>query len=202
MADITWTTDLPDPIEVDFGPWSVSWAFVSPITEATRTGGIPGTRWIQSLRFNNMTVAKSALLEGLLMRLEGQANRLVLHRIGRPAPRGLATGTPLVNGANQTGSSINIDGLVANAQGVYLIGDMLGIGGELKLVTANVNANASGQAAVAFKPALRASPSDNSAIVTAKPTARWIVADPRIKWTEMLSKIVAGHALDLVEVFT
>lgn len=200
MADINWSIDLPEPIEAKFGYFSATNAFPSPLTQSSRTVGIPGQKWLQSLRFNNMILARSGELEALLMMLEGQANRLVMHRIARPTIRGSATAA-LVMGGAQTGGTIQIDGMGNNVVGAFQKGDMVGVGGELKMVVARIDTNGSGQAALQVRPVMRNAPADNSAIVITRPTARWMLADPTVEWTELLSKIVSGHALDLVEDF-
>jgi len=91
--------------------------------------------------------------------------------IAHPAYRtqlGAGGGTPLVNGAGQTGNSINTDGW-PNSTTVLKAGDLVKFG-ALSLVyelTADAVSNGSGQAALQIEPAIVSggSPGDNNAVV-------------------------------------
>jgi hypothetical protein len=82
-----------------------------------------------------------------------------------------------VNGASQTGSTLDIDGLPVSQNGVILAGDWFEINGELKRVIADVNSNAAGQGFLMFEPQLRVSPADNTAIVFRNPMGRFLLSD-------------------------
>lgn len=78
-------------------------------------------------------------------------------------------GTPLVNGATQTGSSIATDGWTASANGVLRAGDIIKFAGvnTVYFVTADVNSNASGQATILINPKIYSGGSPaNNAIIT------------------------------------
>lgn len=202
MADITWTTALPRPARFVWRLRSPSLAFTSPLSGQTQTLALPGSAaWGVSMEWAALDRARSAELEAFIARLRGQANRLVLWNLGRPALRGAGGGTPVVNGAGQTGSTINISGLPNNLTGWALPGDMVGVGGELKMVTASVNSNGSGQAAMSVEPPLRASPSNGSAIVVSQPTTRFMLVEGQAEWVYDRPNLVTGHALELVEAF-
>ena len=68
-------------------------------------------------------------------------------------------GAPFVNGANQTGTSLNINNLVPSTtifnKGDYFAVNTDAFGYELKVVTADCVSDASGEATVEFTPALR-----------------------------------------------
>ena len=77
-------------------------------------------------------------------------------------------GTPLVNGASQTGSSLAIDGLDSAPQA----GDAFKIAGIDLIYTVTANATVtSGGATLAINPALASSPADN-AVITFLSTSR------------------------------
>lgn len=202
MADIILPATLKAAARVEWGYDPNSWALRSPTTRQMQTVGYPGSAWSMRAVFPVRVGMQARLLEVLRVQLRGSQNRLVCHRLDRPALLGLGGGTPVVNGSGQTGASISISGLVANRQGVYQPGDMIGIGGELKMVTAVVNANASGVATVTFEPPLRASPAAASAIVTDKPTTRWVLVSERQRWIVTPGGYQEAHELDLVESFT
>jgi hypothetical protein len=201
MADINWTTALPQPNSFRFELHSPTLAWTSPLSRSVQTVGMPGARWACSVAWPGMLRAHSAAMEALLVQLRGRANRLVLWNIARPTLRGVGGGSPVVNGGSQTGNAISITGLPINTTGWAVAGDMLGIGGELKMVTASVNSNGSGVATVTFEPPLRASPANSSAITVSMPTAKFITTTDVVGWTTKPARIVDEHKLELIEAF-
>lgn len=84
--------------------------------------------------------------------------------------------TMLVNGANQTGRSINVDGL-PNSTTVLTAGQFVTIGNQLLQLTANVTSNGSGQATLSFEPAIRAAPADNATVEFKNPYCLMYLTD-------------------------
>lgn len=82
--------------------------------------------------------------------------------------RGALGGTPLVNGAAQTGKNLNIDGLSNNVTNWIKKGDyfQLGSGTTARLYKCSQNAssNGSGQATLQFWPPIVTAPADNAAV--------------------------------------
>ncbi len=88
--------------------------------------------------------------------------------------RGIATGTPLVNGANQTGPILVTDGWTNSQTGIMKARDWLQIDNRLYAVLVDANSGAStGPATFDIWPPLRVSPADNAAITVTNPTGRW-----------------------------
>ena len=81
-------------------------------------------------------------------------------------PQGVATGTPLVNGAHSAGaSSITIDGLTNSVVGILKQGDLIQFGHrKVYMVTEDATSSGSGVAIVSIMPALVAALSDNEAV--------------------------------------
>jgi len=155
-------------------PASAEWQLVSntQVTKSTfdgsvQTSELPGAKWHVSLTFPKQEPAAGRVLVAFLASLRGEAGRFYLHDHTLPTPRGTISGTPVVSGAAQIGASIMTSGWT----GTLLAGDMIGIGGELKMVTADVTGAGTTPVAVSFEPPLRNSPANGSAIVTNKPTA-------------------------------
>ena len=101
-----------------------------------------------------------------ILACRGQLNGFLLGDPKANLPKGKASGTPLVNGANQTGYSLASHGWTANKFGILLPGDYLQIGYRLYRVTASVNSDGSGNATIPLWPNLRDLPADGTAIVT------------------------------------
>jgi hypothetical protein len=104
-----------------------------------------------------------------------------------PAPYGLAgAGTPLVAGADQTGSTLDVDGLTADL--VIPAGTAFNIHDAdarpyLHFTTEDVTANGSGEATLTFSPMMRISPADNSAVELAAPKMEGWLNDVGVSWS-------------------
>lgn len=95
-----------------------------------------------------------------------------------PTAQSAIANTMSVNGANQTGRNINVDGL-PNSTTVLTAGQFVTIGGQLLQLTANVTSNGSGQATLSFEPAIRAAPADNATVEFKNPYAlMYLTEDP------------------------
>jgi hypothetical protein len=81
-------------------------------------------------------------------------------------PKGVATGTPVVSGANQTGYSLVTRGWTPNKTSILLWGDYIQIGYRLYSVTDAVNTDVNGDATLPIWPPLRDLPADGVTIVT------------------------------------
>lgn len=198
MTILTWPVlTRAAPRLVRWGLTSNTMPFSSPLSGAMQTVEMPGARWRCSFTMENLVEADAALLQALLVQLRGQANRLLLHNFARPTPRGTATGTPLVNGASQTGVSLITDGWTAGITALRT-GDFFGVNGELKMVTADAVADGSGNATISFEPPLRSSPADNAAITTNKPLAIFMLSSPDSGWDTQPYRI-SNVPIDLIE---
>ena len=168
------TLDFPTTIR----PASVRWrqrantqVHESQLSRVATTYELPGSLWAVTLAFSDWRRSELADLEAFVAMLRGRAGRFRLWNHARETPRGIGTGTPLVAGASQTGTTLNTRGWTPNTAGILLKGDYIGVNGELKMVVADANADASGAAALTFEPPLRASPADLAAITVTRPTA-------------------------------
>jgi hypothetical protein len=150
--------------------------FTSPLTKAVQRMVLGGSRWNASYSLPAMKAEQAGAWRAFFLLLEGSANTFTAFDPDRKAPRGTATGTPLVNGGSQTGSALISDGWTASVT-VLKAGDYLAVNGELKLVTADVISDGSGNATISFKPALRTSPADNAPITVQKASCTMILSD-------------------------
>lgn len=114
--------------------------------------------------------------DGFLTSLMGHQGTFLLGDPHRPVPLGSAAwapGTPLVNGASQTGNTLAIDGAPNSATNYLKRGDTFQVtcAGVARLheVIADASSNGSGQLTLDIWPKLRASPADNAAIVFTNP---------------------------------
>ena len=95
-----------------------------------------------------------------------------------PTAQSAIANTMSVNGAGQTGRTLNVDGL-PNSTTVLTAGQFVTVGNQLLQLTANVTTNGTGQATLSFEPALRAAPADNAVVEFKNPYClMYLVEDP------------------------
>jgi hypothetical protein len=101
---------------------------------------------------------------------------------------GAGGGTPLVNGASQTGASINTDGWPNNTT-VLKAGDIIKFANinPVYFATANVTSNGSGQAAIPISPPIFSggSPAENAALTISSVTFRAVIFDADFPGSEL-----------------
>jgi hypothetical protein len=136
-------------------------------------------RWAMSLTFPARSQVDSAAFEAWLASMRGMVNTVALWHFARPVPRGTMRGSPTLNGAHNAGvASIAITGGTAGS--TLLAGDLLGLGGLLIMVAADVTLNGSGAGTVTLANRLRVAQSSGAAITWNKPTAPFRMATPGV----------------------
>jgi hypothetical protein len=132
------------------------------LTNAVQTVGRKGSLWKASLQFNNLTGDNRAIMQAFLTKLNGQEHRFFLpdHSYVK---RGIAPSPAdslLVNGAGQTGSTLNADGATLSQTGYLKAGDYIAFNNELHMVTDDCNSSGIGEVAIPIAPPIR-KPTDN-----------------------------------------
>lgn len=154
---------------VEFGLENNNQVFESPLSNSIQVTELTGARWYAT--FNLPPMKKTNALEyiGFLQKLQGRVHSFYGYDANHRSPSGTIAGsTLLVDGASQTGTSLNLDG-GANSTLVLKAGDFFSVNNELKMVTADATTNGSGDVTVNFVPSLRSSPSNNASITTTNP---------------------------------
>ena len=129
-------------------------------------------RWAWTLRYPPMLRADISPLVAFLVAQEGITGNFTFVP---PVPHNLALGsttaTVLVDGAAQTGTTINLKDFELSTAGVLKAGDFLVFGGHAKayMVTADVTSDGAGDAAVTIQPALVESPADGASVTYDSP---------------------------------
>jgi len=179
-------------------------------TEAAQTVARGGQRWRLGYTYRTLRGADRAEMIALLAELDGQANRLRVPVQDNPA-RGAYGGTPLVDGGSQTGSALDVKGCSLTITNWIRRGDMFSIvvngEPELKVCTADASSDGSGDiSALAFRPPLRAAPSDGAAIyvedgVLSVPKGIFIVNAKETPWLSKPNRSgpVSDFSLEMVE---
>lgn len=158
----------------------------SPFTLAAQIHVQAGQRWRAEV---TLTLRKRADAEQYIAYLSELAGGVGEIHLGDPAgatPRGSWAGSPAVNGANQTGQTLDIDGLTANESGIALAGDYIELGSgttrRLYKVLEDADADVNGEATLNIWPRLRESPGDNAVIVTADTRGTFEIPAQQFGW--------------------
>lgn len=160
-----------------FGLMTHTQTFTSPLSNATQRALLGGAKWMANYSLPAMNRAQMADWQAFILQLEGGVNTFNAYDPDAMTPRGVATGTPLVKGASQTGSTLLVDGLPASLINWLLPGDYFACNGELKMLTQPANTNGSGETTLYFKPALRNSPADNAPLTVNTATCTMVLTD-------------------------
>jgi hypothetical protein len=129
----------------------------------------------------NLLSVRDADDQGLMAFITNAWNRGTIDDYTHPltpgsglAKNGIGTGTPLVNGASQTGQSLVTDGWGNNETNAVRAGDVIKIAGDnaVYMVNADANTNGTGQMTISITPPLRVSPADDAAITISGVTFR------------------------------
>jgi len=127
-----------------------------------------GSRWSFILVYNSSLTRDDC--EEIYSFIQKQSNGFETFTITLPdksVPRGTATGSPSVNGAGQTGSSISVQGFTPNITNIMRKGDIFKFNGHTKvyMVVDDANSNGSGQTTLNFSPPLIVSPASDEVII-------------------------------------
>ena len=144
----------------------------SPFTYRQQVQKNVGSRWEATITLPPLLRANADVWIAFLLSLGGQYGTFLMGDPIAATPRGSASttpGTPIVNGASQSGGTVAVDGLPASAANYLRAGDYIQLGSgatsQLYKVLEDVTSNASGQANISIWPDLRSSPTDNSTVV-------------------------------------
>lgn len=197
MPTLDWPAQLV-PSKATWGLQSNTETFASPLNRSAQTVERPGARWKVSLEFPPMDALQSGRMEAFLATLGGMAGRFTLWPHGRP---GSSPYTPVVNGVMNDFKALPTKAWPASTL-VLRAGDYLAVGGELKIVTADVTSDATGLAAVPVAPAFRAMPFNNAPITLNKPRATMMLSADEYGVAILPGRIADSVVVSAVEVFS
>ena len=145
----------------------------SPFTAAQQVYKYPGQFWEADVTLPPMKRADAEYWISFLLKLNGPFGTFLLGDPNGGTARGVATGTPLVNGGSQTGNELITDGWTNSQTGILKAGDYIQLGSgstaQLYKVLDDANSDGSGNATLTIWPSLRSSPSDNATITVSNP---------------------------------
>lgn len=175
---------------VEFTATDVVSVSQSPFTFSQQVVRHAGARWSATISIPPVKRSDSEYWNSFLLRLRGQFGTFLLGDPNGATPRGSAAsaaGTPVVNGASQTGNELAIDGLPASAVSYLRAGDYIQLGSaasaRLYKVLEDVDSNGSGEATLNLWPDLRSSPADGAAVVVSNAKGVFRLSNNEAVWT-------------------
>jgi hypothetical protein len=175
----------------------------SPFTFSGQAFAYAGQMWQADVTLPPMKRADAEQWLAWLISLRGQYGTFLLGDPSGATARGAATGTPLVNGASQTGGTLVIDGATTSTTGWLKAGDYIQLGSSgtstLHKVLQDANSDGSGNVSLEIWPHLRTSPSDNSTVVVSNTKGRFRMASNEQAWS-INEATVYGITFGAVEV--
>lgn len=187
---ISYPLTLPStrfPARVRMRALSVVGASESPFTLEQEIQAHQGQRWeadIELPPISDQDVAEAWL--AFLLSLNGREGTFLMGDPAQLTYRGIGGGSPLVNGAGQTGRTLAIDGCPLSTTGWLKAGDVIQLGtgstSRLHKVLAQANTNGAGQVTLDIWPRLRYSPADNAPVTISGCVGLWRLASNDTGW--------------------
>lgn len=160
---------------------------MSPFTYKQQIFSHQGQRWEADVTLPPMKRSDAEQWVAWLVSLKGLRGTFLMGDPVGCTPRGSAGGTPLVNGASQTGDTLNIDGCTASQTPWIKAGDYIQLGSassaSLHKVLADANSDGSGEVVLDIWPNINVAQADNATIVTSNAKGVWRLANNESNWS-------------------
>lgn len=174
----------PLPAKVTLG---AVWATLQDMTQSGRRNvrQLGSQKWTLSCAFpSTMSKAQFMPIMGFLMAQGGRFETFTFISPELKTPQGAASGTPLVNGGSQTGTSIITNGWVVSTLQMKA-GDILKFAGSTKvyMVTQDASSDGSGNMTINIQPPLLESPANNEALTVTDVPFTMQLRDDNIQYT-------------------
>jgi len=162
----------------------------SPFTFKQQVIAHQGQRWEAEVTLPPMQRADAETWVSFLVSLQGSRGTFTMGDPNASTARGSASstpGTPVVNGASQTGQSLDIDGVPASSTGYLKAGDYIQLGGgssaTLHKVLQDVDSDGSGRATLELWPYIRIAPSDDATVIVGNAVGAFRLAGNQTDWS-------------------
>jgi hypothetical protein len=170
------------------------------LKRTVRTRG--AQRWGMRLSWSVLNRAYLSALYAFLLAQRGQTDTFTATLAGHIAPQGTWLGSPVVNGAGQTGRSVALRGFTASQAAAVKAGDLLKFAGHTKvyMVTTDAASDGTGLATLTIEPQLIATIADAEALVYSSVPFTVALAGDNLD-TVIAPGMLYTLDIDLVEVF-
>jgi len=160
---------------------------MSPFTYKQQVFAHQGQRWEADVTLPPMKRSDAEQWVAWLVSLKGLRGTFLMGDPVGCTPRGSAGGTPRVNGSNQTGDTLNIDGCTASQTSWIKAGDYIQIGlasaASLHKVLVDANSESSTEAMLDIWPNINVAPADNDLVYTSNTYGVWRLANNESNWS-------------------
>lgn len=163
----------------------------SPFTFDNQVHAYSGQMWQADVSIPPVHRDLAEAWIAFLLSLRGQYGTFLLGDPNGATPRGLAgqglVGTPVVNGSNQTGGTLNIIGASRSKSGWLLVGDYIqlnsGSSATLHKVLQDVNTDSSGSATIELWPHIRTAPTSGSTVTVIDAKGLFRLSSNETSWS-------------------
>ena len=206
---ITYPRSLPSAMKFQqaaFRTNSVVAVAKSPFTGQEQAVAHQGQFWTAQLSMSPIERADAGAITAWFTSLNGREKTFLLGDPAAATPQGNASsapGTPVVNGASQTGSALICDGAPNDATNYLKEGDYVQLGtgstSRLYMVLEDVTSDGSGNFTLNLWPNLRSSPANDDTLVVASTVGVFRLESNITQWD--LNTVIYGFSFTAVEVF-
>jgi hypothetical protein len=204
----TFPLDLPTPsgfATMQLRMESVTAMDESPFTFAQQVFEHQGQRWSADITLPPMKRADAQKWSAWFGLLRGRSKTFLMGDPLGQTPQGSAGGTPVVNGIDQTGSFLVIDGAATSQTGWLLAGDYIQLGTgattRLHMITEDVDTDGSGNATLPIWPDIRTSPADGATVTVSGCEGIWRINSNIARW-DINEASAYGFSFTAVEAVT
>lgn len=152
----------------------------SPDTFVAQVHEQAGEAWSMTWEIVPLARANAGLWVAPLVSLRGSVGTFYMGDTAYKTAQGVATGTPKIAGASQTGYDIDTDGWTPSQTGILKAMDWVQIGTssnrQLCMVMEDVDSDGSGDATINIWPGVRTAFADNTDLVVTNPKGIWRLA--------------------------
>lgn len=195
--------DFPD---IESNAFSWGWrdntqTFTSSLNNAVQHASMPGGQWHGTLTFSNRDtlIDDIATFKAFLMRVGGVAGRF---RLSPPDlnQRGTMLGSGVVASLGADRQKLQTSGWQANQPLLFKAGDYFEVNGQLFMVVEDAASNASGNAELVFRPAIRKNPSIGAQILVQNPSVLCMLENKdQVQWQVNTGPLIHALSLSVVE---
>ena len=200
--------DLPNvgvqvPISsIRFKPRSVVALSASPFTLQQQIQAHQGQIWMVDIKLKQLKGASAQEWIAALLSLNGIQGTFYLGDPALRAPRGTHPGTPVVDGASQTGQMLNTEGWTITQTGILLAGDWIQLGTGLTQriyrILKDINSDGNGKASLDIWPRLRESPANHDSVIIHNTMGIFRMSDNEMPW-DIEYSLLYGFEFSVIE---
>jgi hypothetical protein len=205
---ITYPRALPTEMNIErctMRTESVVGVAASPFTGEQQAYVFPGQWWDATVILGQVERTDAAVMTAWFASMNGKEKTFLFGDPAAATAQGSASsapGTPLVNGASQTGAALICDGAPNGATNYLKAGDYVQLGSgstaRLHMVLEDVTSDGSGNFTLNLWPKLRSSPDNDAALVVATAQGVFRLKSNVTQWDE--TTVIYGFAMEIEEV--